>query len=108
LKEDIEKADLAGKRMAEDGRLNPERPDHEHLLAIVQTRPTDYEPDGFRVRNGSDCSHGCRWFLVLQDYPLDWGVCANARSPRCGLLTFEHQGCQHFQSLEDEEEELDI
>jgi hypothetical protein len=26
----------------------------------------------------------------------DWGICANATSPRCGLLTFEHQGCPNF------------
>ena len=26
----------------------------------------------------------------------DWGVCGNPESHRCGLLTFEHQGCREF------------
>ena len=28
---------------------------------------------------------------------MDWGVCANVKSPRKGLLTFEHQGCKEFE-----------
>ncbi len=31
------------------------------------------------------------------DLGMDWGVCANPRSPRAGLLTFEHQGCEFFE-----------
>ena len=46
----------------------------------------------------SDCSCNCKHFQVLQAAPLDWGVCTNAKSPRCGLLTFEHQGCREFES----------
>lgn len=70
---------------------------HEHLLAILPTRPTDFEPYGYRIREGADCSCGCRWFLPLQCLPYDWGVCSNPRSPRCGLLTFEHTGCPEFE-----------
>lgn len=36
--------------------------------------------------------------------PLDWGVCANAASPRVGLLTFEHQGCPQYEMDSREEE----
>ena len=47
----------------------------------------------------ADCSCGCRWYRKLAG-PLgwNWGVCANPRSHRCGLLTFEHQGCLHFEA----------
>ena len=78
---------------------------HTHLLAIMPTRPTDFEPYGYRIREGADCSCGCRWFLPLQCQPYDWGVCSNPRSPRCGLLTFEHMGCPEFEAEGDEEEE---
>jgi hypothetical protein len=46
-----------------------------------------------------DCSCGCRHFLPLQgQLGHDWGVCANSKSPRAGLLTFEHQGCAEFEA----------
>lgn len=77
--------------------------DHWHLHAVCIKLPTDFEPYGFRVRNGPDCSCGCKWFLKLQALPYDWGACSNPRSPRCGLLTFEHQGCEFF----DYDERLD-
>jgi hypothetical protein len=101
--EQVEAADLSGKReQVPDAKLsNPE--DHWHLHAICIHLPTDYEPYGYRVRDGSDCSCGCRWWLPLQIHSSDWGVCVNPRSPRCGLLTFEHQGCQFFE----EDPELD-
>jgi hypothetical protein len=45
-----------------------------------------------------DCSGGCRWYHILAGRRgQDWGVCANPRSPRAGLLTFEHQGCREFE-----------
>jgi hypothetical protein len=43
-------------------------------------------------RYGVDCSCGCRFFFSIEGYP-DWGICTNPRSPRAGLLTWEHQGC---------------
>ena len=53
----------------------------------------------------SDCSHGCRWFHRLAgNAGLNYGVCTNPRSHRAGLLTFEHQGCVHFE-LENEKEQ---
>jgi len=29
---------------------------------------------------------------------FDWGVCIAPRSPRSGLLTFEHHGCEFFEA----------
>ncbi|MBI3971756.1 MAG: hypothetical protein HY332_10755 [Chloroflexi bacterium] len=79
--------------------------DHEHLWAVVIRLPADYEPYGFRSRDDGgqetwhpDCSTGCRWYLPLHGkFQYDWGVCTNPRSHRCGLLTFEHQGCPEFE-----------
>jgi len=74
---------------------------HEHLHSIVRRLPSDFEPYGQRSRDddwGPDCSCGCRHFEVLQILPFDWGVCTNPDSPRCGLLTFEHQGCAKFEA----------
>ena len=75
---------------------------HEHLFAIAPRRDRDYHPYGFALRgqNNLDCSCGCRWWLHLVAMPYDWGVCANPNSHRCGLLTFEHQGCTKFQGKE--------
>jgi hypothetical protein len=55
-----------------------------------------------------DCSSGCRFFHKLDGSAgFDWGVCACPASPRAGLLTFEHMGCECFMPEEgdaDEEE----
>lgn len=71
------------------------------LHAVLITKPTDFEPYGFRSREGEnawDCSTGCKWFVQLQGkLGLDWGVCSNPLSPRSGLLTFEHQGCPQLE-----------
>ncbi|MDP3185973.1 MAG: hypothetical protein Q8M58_11930 [Anaerolineales bacterium] len=71
---------------------------HEHLHTICRRLPTDFEPYGEREREGPDCSCGCRHFLKLPGkLGMDWGVCGNPASPRAGLLTFEHQGCEQFE-----------
>ena len=72
--------------------------EHVHLLAIMHRRATDYEPYGETDRGSrEDCSCGCRFYIELRgELGRDWGVCANPISPRCGLLTFEHQGCNWF------------
>jgi len=75
---------------------------HARLLELAIEMDSDFEPYGKRGREGEhwqDCSCGCRHFAVL-DGPLgaDWGVCMNKRSPRAGLLTFEHQGCPEFEA----------
>ncbi len=81
-------------------------PRHEALHQIVKRLPSDFEPWGERSRGegwGPDCSCGCRWFIPLeQGLHNDWGVCHNPESPRCGLLTFEHQGCHEFQEETDQ------
>lgn len=71
---------------------------HDGLHLVCICRPTDFAPYGIRLRNSGDCSCGCRHFVPLEGKEgADWGVCANARSPRAGLLTFEHQGCEFFE-----------
>ena len=74
---------------------------HDQLLAFVKKLPSDFEPFGERSREadwGPDCSCACKHFLKLRgSLGYDWGVCANPKSPRAGLLTFEHQGCKGFE-----------
>ena len=81
---------------------------HDDLHGILKQLPSDFEPWGQRSREndwGPDCSCGCRWFNRLQaNLNHDWGVCSNPGSPRCGLLTFEHQGCREFEESEEEDE----
>jgi hypothetical protein len=75
---------------------------HEFLLKLVKPLPTDFAPWGERNRDedwGPDCSCGCRHFLPLDgELRFDWGVCANPRSPRASLLTFQHMGCREFEA----------
>ena len=80
---------------------------HELFWTICRKLPTDFQPCGARDRDTADpcadCSCGCRHFVPLAgDLGADWGVCANASSPRAGLLTFEHQGCPQFEPVPDE------
>jgi len=72
---------------------------HEQLWQVCLQKPTDFEPYGQRMRlTATDCSCGCKWFHALSGgASRDWGVCGNPRSPRAGLLTFEHQGCAEFE-----------
>lgn len=96
-KQQIEAASLSGRREETSNARLGDPDDHWHLHAICIHLPTDYEPYGYRYRDGSDCSCGCKWLVPLAVHGGDWGVCSNPRSPRCGLLTFEHQGCQFFE-----------
>ena len=74
---------------------------HAPLWAVLKRLPSDFQPYGERNREddwGPDCSCGCRWYVPLKgDLATDWGVCTNSESPRAGLLTWEHQGCQQFE-----------
>ena len=72
---------------------------HELFLEKVEYLPSDFQPYGERVRDVvADCSCGCKHFLPLKGaLGADWGVCANPKSPRCGKLTFEHQGCYEYE-----------
>lgn len=72
---------------------------HNHLWSIVKIDTYDYKPWGTHPRVGGDCSCGCRWYVELEGrFGADWGVCTNPESHRCGLLTFEHQGCTMFEA----------
>ena len=79
-------------------------PRHSALLEVMRRLPSDFAPWGERSREtdfGPDCSGGCRWYVRLEPgLQFDWGVCRNPASPRCGLLTFEHQGCRQFEGDE--------
>jgi hypothetical protein len=82
------------------GKESDEKSDslHEKLHSICRQLPSDFEPYGERERDGGDCSSGCKHFLKLPGkLGADWGICANPVSPRVGLLTFEHQGCEKFE-----------
>jgi mRNA interferase MazF len=74
---------------------------HEQLWALVKKLPTDFEPYGTRSREhdwGSDCSCGCKHYHPLEGRRgADWGICTNPKSPRAGLLTFEHMGCKEYE-----------
>lgn len=82
---------------------------HKALLNIVISKPSDFEPWGKENRdtseNCNDCSCGCKFYQPLEGKEgADWGVCFNPDSPRAGLLTFEHQGCQNFECDPEEED----
>lgn len=82
------------------------------LDAVLIHHPKDYDPWGEDVRWADpnrpypDCSGGCKWAIPLEDLlGADWVVCANPKSHRAGLLTFEHQGCPQWEMDETDEEE---
>jgi hypothetical protein len=101
---------LSGLRSRRELRLTPGFQTDEALDAVAKKLPTDFEPYGRRDRSGvspqhpertvilCDCSCNCRWFHELSGTRgMDWGVCANPKSPRAGLLTFEHMGCPQYE-----------
>jgi len=82
---------------------------HNKLNVAVINHPMDYEPWGKNERWADptraypDCSQGCRHYYKLarrggEPLEMDWGVCASPKSHRCGLLTFEHQGCEQAET----------
>ena len=81
---------------------------HEHLWTLLKALPSDFSPYGERDRDadwGPDCSCGCKHFHPLAGpRGYDWGVCTNSKSPRSGMLTFEHMGCKEFEGSEQPEE----
>ena len=89
---------------------------HDHLHSIKHEMPGDYKPYGdvdydeatARPEGACQCSCGCLHYAALAGrLGADWGVCTNPESHRVGLLTFEHQGCLHYEydpSLDEDEE----
>jgi hypothetical protein len=77
--------------------------ERDSLWSVVKILPSDYDAYGGKevrwadaMRGFPDCSAGCRHFRRLMSeqeefQDSDWGVCCNPKSPRAGLLTFEHQ-----------------
>jgi hypothetical protein len=88
---------------------------HADILRRFRKLPGDYAPWGDVDRDAPehnhlpyvDCSAGCDHFLPLHEALGldDWGVCVNPDSHRCGLLTFEHQGCHEAEIVSDEDDE---
>ena len=71
-------------------------------FGLAMRLESDFEPYGKRSREtdpGPDCSCGCRYFIPLAPSSLasDWGCCVNQKSPRAGLLTWEHMGCKQHE-----------
>ena len=85
-----------------------------NLLNICKILDTDYQDYGGKISRWidpdsdyNDCSGGCKHFVPLynekhRDADLNYGVCVNKKSKRCGLLTFEHQagyGCFELEKI---------
>lgn len=69
---------------------------HERWVARRNRDPDrdDYREEWFREQCGA-----CRfWFPLAGEMGLDYGACANVRSPFDGRVQFEHDGCGHFES----------
>lgn len=74
-----------------------------NLHEIVNALPVTTTKDWTQDTDSPDCSSGCKFFLPLAgSLGNDWGVCACPRSPRAGLLTWEHMGCGEFRLPKDE------
>lgn len=86
-------------RLREEDLAEPGHQTHEQLWEVCQKLPEDHGGYGDEGRpHNPQCSEGCRFYHPLEGRRgMDWGVCANPRSHRAGLLTFEHQGCPHFE-----------
>lgn len=49
----------------------------------------------------------CQYYIQLQGIlATDWGVCSHSESPFDGKLMFEHDGCEQFSPVDEEDEEL--
>lgn len=84
------------------------------LLELCKVLDTDYVKYGGKITRWldpdvdyNDCGSGCKYFIPLYNEAdkgsdLDFGVCTNKKSKRCGLLTFERQagfGCFEVEKL---------
>lgn len=77
---------------------------HDELFKVVL--PDERYEAARRDELGSKLAHddqcfSCAFFHVLAgERGMDWGVCFNPRSPRHGLLNFEHYGCAAWEQDE--------
>jgi hypothetical protein len=82
---------------------------HQHLITIAERLPNAESFSWTQQTHKPDCSCDCRFYLPLDGVlGADWGVCSCEESPRAGLLTFEHQGCDRWESDPEEEVEFDV
>lgn len=76
------------------------RATHEQLLKVVKPcKEYDaYAKGGSSVVDmfGGDCCNCPAFHPLKGDVGMDWGVCFNPKSPRAGLLNFEHYGCEFY------------
>jgi uncharacterized protein YneR len=53
--------------------------------------------ESYKDEWSSEQCGGCRFYIrLIGGLHSDWGVCSNAKSPRDGRATFEHDGCDAF------------
>jgi len=53
---------------------------------------------------GEQC-YGCQYYIKLQGYlRTDWGVCSHPESPFDMRLMFEHDGCEYFSPVDEDDE----
>ena len=56
------------------------------------------EPDYQEEWRCQQCGN-CSFFAALAgDFGLDWGVCTNRKSKFDGIVRFEHDGCEWYDS----------
>lgn len=78
-------------------------PHHKRLWEVCREQADYLSGKDTQNHEKPDCSSGCRYFHPLEGkHGMDWGVCTEPRSPRAGLLTFEHMGCQYFEQAPEE------
>jgi hypothetical protein len=71
---------------------------HKRLWLVCQNKEDYLSGKDTNNHELPDCSSGCRWFVPLEGQGgFDWGVCSCSKSPRAGLLTFEHMGCKEYE-----------
>jgi hypothetical protein len=67
---------------------------HEDLWKVCRDTEAYRQGTDTKQHELPDCSCGCKYFHPLEgEAGNDWGVCSCPKSPRVGLLTFEHMGC---------------
>ena len=70
---------------------------HKLLWQVCRDKPSYEDGTDTEQHNKPDCSCGCVFHHALDGITgMDWGVCCCPQSPRAGLLTFEHMGCQFW------------
>ena len=76
---------------------------HDKLWSVCRDKEAYQAGTDTDHHDKPDCSSGCKHFIPLEGrVGMDWGVCSEPRSPRAGLLTFEHMGCPFFEVDESE------